>query len=171
MAYYHRGSPADAMARALGWFSIGLGVTEVLAGRSLARWMGMEERTALIRAYGAREVMAGVGLLSLGDPKPWMWGRIAGDALDIATLATGLTHDNPRRDNVAIALGAVTAASAMDAVCTRALYREEAAARTPPRDYGDRSGLPKPAAQMRGAARDAPIGTDMRTPEILRFRR
>lgn len=170
MAYYDRSSTADRMARGLGWFSIGIGLTEMLAGRSLARWMGMEDKTTLIRAYGAREVVAGIGLLSLGDPKPWIWGRIAGDGLDLATLAAGLTNDNPRRGNVLIALGAVTAASAMDAVCARALYEEEAAAWTPPRDYGDRSGLPKPAEQMRGAARDAPIGADMRTPEILKFR-
>lgn len=170
MAYYHRGSRADAMARGLGWFSIGLGLTEVLAGRNLARWMGMADKAALVRAHGTREIVAGIGLLSLGDPKPWMWGRIVGDGLDIATLATGLSHDNQRRGNVVIALGVVAAATAMDAVCASALYREEAAAWTPPRDYGDRSGLPKPAEQKRGAARDAPIGADMRTPEILQFR-
>lgn len=169
MAYYRRDSAGDALARGMGWFSIGLGVAELLAGRRLARWMGMEEHTGLIQAYGAREITAGIGLLAMGDPKPWMWGRIAGDALDIATLATGLHDDNPRRDNVRLALGAVVGATALDLVCAGMLHREEAAAWTPPPDYSDRSGLPRAPDAMRGAAKDAPIPEDFRTPAILRF--
>ncbi|AWK85741.1 cyclase dehydrase [Azospirillum thermophilum] len=170
MAYYHRGSPADGLARGLGWFSLALGATEILAGRSLARWMGMEDRTALIRAYGAREVMAGLGLVALGDPKPWLWSRVAGDALDLATLATGWTDDNPRRHNVGLAIGAVAAVTALDLLCVGEMHRQDqAAAALPPPDYSDRSGLPRPPDEMRGTARDAPVGADMRTPRILQF--
>lgn len=169
MAYYRRNSSADRMARGLGWFSIGLGVAELVAGRRIARWMGMEEQAGLIRAYGAREVATGVGLLAMGDARPWMWGRVAGDALDLATLATAHHDGNPRRENVATALGAVAAVTALDVLCTAMLHREEATAWTPPRDYSDRSGLPRPPAAMRGAAKNAPIPADMRTPDILRF--
>ena len=69
-----------ALARGLGWFSIGLGVAELVAPGQLARFLGMEERTELIRAYGAREIMTGIGILSQEDPTPWIWGRVAGDA-------------------------------------------------------------------------------------------
>ncbi len=169
MAYYNRSSPADSLARGLGWFSIGLGVAELMAGRSIARWMGMEDRTALIRAYGVREITAGVGLLALGDPKPWIWGRIAGDAVDMATLAAGM-QDNPRADNARIAFGAVVATTALDLICAQALHREEARYRSlPVPDYSDRSGFPRPVSAMRGDAGDAPIAEDMRTPTILRF--
>ncbi len=41
---------AHALAQGLGWFSLGLGLAEVLAPRNLARSLGMEERTGLIRA-------------------------------------------------------------------------------------------------------------------------
>jgi hypothetical protein len=61
---------------------------------SLARFLGMEERTELIRAYGAREILTGVGLLSQDDPVPWLWARVGGDALDLGTLAMGLRHDH-----------------------------------------------------------------------------
>ena len=169
MAYYHRGDTADALARGMGWFSIGLGVAEIVAGRRIARWLGMEEHTTLIRAYGVREIGAGMGLLALGDPKPWMWGRIAGDALDLGTLAAGLGRDNPRRDNVGIALAAVLGATALDVACTRMLHADESRHHAlPPPDYSDRSGLGGPPERMRGVARDAPIAEDMRTPTLMR---
>jgi hypothetical protein len=44
-------------------------------------------------------------------------------------------------------------------------YREED---QPVRDYGDRRGLPRPPEDMRGAARDAPVPQDLRTPAALR---
>jgi hypothetical protein len=39
------------VARGLGWFSIGLGFAEAAAGHALGRWLGMEDRTWLIRAF------------------------------------------------------------------------------------------------------------------------
>jgi len=40
----------------LGWFSIGLGLAEVLAPRSLTRGLGMEGHEQLMQAYGVREI-------------------------------------------------------------------------------------------------------------------
>ncbi len=49
------------VARGLGWFSIGLGLTEIVAGRQLCRTLGMpEDRDWVFRAYGVREIAAGV---------------------------------------------------------------------------------------------------------------
>lgn len=113
-----------ALARGLGWFSLALGAAELLAGRQLARAMGMDEYANLIRAYGAREVATGIGVLTRADPTPWIWGRVGGDALDLATLAVGLDRDNPRRENVAYAIAAVAAATALDLFCAVRLTRE-----------------------------------------------
>ena len=166
MAYAHDDT-ADSLARGLGWFSVALGLTELLGAESLGRWLGMEEHTGLLRAYGVRELATGVGILSTDDPTPWIWGRVAGDALDIATLATGLRHDNPARDNVGVALAAVAGVTVLDIVCGQWLSAESGP-RRPPRDYSDRSGLPRPPEAMRGAARDFEVPRDMRIPEPLR---
>ncbi|WP_204280332.1 hypothetical protein, partial [Raoultella ornithinolytica] len=63
----------------------------------------MEGKEALVRVYGAREI--GSGILSLSvDKNLGLWSRVAGDGLDIATVLTALRSDNPKRDNVGIAL-------------------------------------------------------------------
>jgi hypothetical protein len=160
---------AHSMARGLGWFSIGLGLAEVLAPRALTRGLGMQGSEQLLQAYGLREIATGIGILSSEQAAPWIWGRVAGDALDIATLATGLKEDNPKRDNVGIALAAVAGVTALDLVCGVSLARNSRpGARRPAIDYRNRVGFPKPPEQMRGTARDFEVPADMRTPEALR---
>jgi hypothetical protein len=87
------------LARYLGWFSLALGAPEVLAPRTLTRWLGMAGSEPVVSAYGVREIGSGVGALTSKNPAGWIWGRVAGDALDIATLAAGLRSDNPKRGN------------------------------------------------------------------------
>ena len=111
----------ERVAHGLGWFSIGLGLTEVLAGRDLGRAMGMEDRTGLIRGFGLREIATGLGILSRARPTAWVWVRVAGDALDLAALASGLTEDNPKRDNVALAIATVAGVTAVDIWCAQRL--------------------------------------------------
>jgi len=41
----------------------------------------------LLRAYGVREIGAGLGILSTDRPAFWLWNRVAGDAMDLATIA------------------------------------------------------------------------------------
>jgi hypothetical protein len=161
-------SATDTLARGLGVFSIALGLAEVIAPRSLARALGMDGQETLIRAYGLREIATGIGILASEDPTPWIWGRVAGDALDVATLVPGLDHDNPQRGNVALALAAVAGATALDVYCGQTLSREDTHPQLPARDYSGRSGLPRPPHEMRGIARDLEVPRDMRTPEALR---
>lgn len=90
---------ARSWARALGLFSIGLGLNEWTAAGGFANMFGMDRTRPAFKAYGAREIATGVGLLAARqNPAPWLWGRVAGDVLDLATLAPGLK--GPKRDNV-----------------------------------------------------------------------
>jgi hypothetical protein len=157
-------SSTMALARGLGWFSIGLGLAEMLAPRMLSEQLGMEGKEPLLRFYGAREMAAGAGILMSDNPGPWIWGRVAGDALDLATLAMRLEEKNPRKSNVAIALAAVAGVTALDCITAQALTTSS----RPAPDYSDRRGLPRPPEEMRGAARkDFTPPRDMRTPEAL----
>jgi hypothetical protein len=153
----------DQAVRGLGWFSMALGATELLAAPALARWLGVEGRENLIRAYGAREVMAGVLCLSV-DNGPGAWGRVAGDLLDIASLAAAYGGDNPKKGNVGLALAAVIGVTIADMATAQGLEKRHQR-KGPIRDYSDRSGFPKGVAAARGAAaRDVP--SDMRAAPI-----
>ena len=109
------------VARGLGWFSIGLGLTEVVAGRELGRALGMEDKGWLFRIFGVREIAAGVAVLAMDQPKAGMWARVAGDALDLAALGSGFTEDNPRKGNLAAAIVTVAGITALDYWCARRL--------------------------------------------------
>jgi hypothetical protein len=151
----------DRLARALGWFSIGLGLTELLAPRALTRWLGMEGSETLVRAYGIREIGAGIMTLS-PDKGLGLQSRVAGDALDIATLLAGLRADNPKRDNVMIALATVVGVTLLDIAGAKAVNTIQRRSETPQRTYRDRSGYPQGLERARGAARDFRTPPEMR---------
>jgi hypothetical protein len=155
------------VARGLGWFSIALGVAELVMTRGLARGLGMRGQQTLLRAYGLREVANGVAILQADRQAPWLWARVGGDALDIATLAAGMAG-NAKKANVAIALGAVAGVTALDVMTAQAVSNKERRARQPVRDYSRRSGFSRPIEEMRGIARDAAVPRDMRAPEAMR---
>ena len=140
----------ESLARGLGWFSIGLGLAEVLMPRAMARGLGMQGRENVLLLYGLREIVTGIGLLVASRRTPWMWGRVAGDALDIATLAA---HMRPgQRLGPAVGLAAVAGVTAIDAATAAALSARDRRRAQQFVDYSDRSGFPRPPAQMRGAA-------------------
>src|SRR5690606_37238608 len=142
----------DAMARGLGWFSIALGLTQLAAPRVLTRAVGMEGYEPVVRACGMREVTTGVGILASRDPTPWPWGRGAGCALDLVGLAAARRRDNPRKGNVGLALAAAAGVPALDMACAQRLHAGASRPARPIPDYRDRSGFPRPADAMRGAA-------------------
>src|SRR5688500_4378494 len=86
----HPDSASNALARSLGVVSIAVGLAELLATRRLSRALGMWGDHNVVRAYGLRGIATGVGILAANDPTPWIWGRVAGDALDAATLAPAM---------------------------------------------------------------------------------
>lgn len=152
-------SRADSLARGLGWCGIGLGIFEILAPQRVARMIGMESEAIepVIRIYGLREI--GTGVLTLSpDRVIGMWGRVAGDVLDVATLAKGLTRSNSRRSNVAAALMAVLGVTALDVLAANKITAQRAR-RSGTRRYLDRSGFPKGRDTQRTLSRSQrPIG-------------
>jgi hypothetical protein len=156
-----RHQAADRLAAGLGWFSIGLGLAELLMPSTLGRALGMKRREGLIRLYGLREIANGLAILGASNRAPWVWTRVAGDAVDIATLAGEYRGSSRRRRNVAIALGAVAGVTAVDIVCARAL--DGSARRVSLHDYSGRSGWPMGIEAVRGIARkDFEMPRDMR---------
>ena len=157
---------ATRAATGLGWFSIGLGLAELCFPRFFTRAFGMRGDEGLVRFYGLREIGAGVGLLTARDKAPWLWARVAGDGLDIATLAARLP-DRSSRANVEVALAMVAGVTALDVYAARALSQGTSQP-VLTYDYSARSGFPASPEAMRGIARDFQVPRDFQTPEALR---
>lgn len=113
------------LATGLAWFSIGLGLAEVLAPERLCEMLGMEGQEELVRLYGFREIATGLGIFSQREPTGWILGRVAGDVLDLATLGTAMTPRNRKRGNVLAAIGAVAGVMALDLLCHRQLTTQQ----------------------------------------------
>jgi hypothetical protein len=142
-------SASDRMARNLGWFSLALGALEIFAPERITRALGMEGQERLVRAYGFREIGAGVLSLSI-EKKAGLWSRVAGDALDIATLMAALRSDNRQSGNVLLALLLVGAITALDVAAAQAVTVRHAPSRGRRRMYYERTGYPKGMAASRG---------------------
>ena len=88
----------ERLASFLGWFSIGLGLTQVLAPRRFARFIGVrgdDDELRLVRLVGLRELASGVGILTRPRPAGWLWARVAGDVMDLALLGSALASGPP----------------------------------------------------------------------------
>jgi uncharacterized membrane protein len=112
------------LATGLGWFSIGLGLAEVLAPSAVARLIGIRNRgpsNLLIRLYGIREIGAGIGILAQSRPTGWLWGRVAGDAADLGSLGWALAQGSTDKTRAAIATAAVSGVTALDVLSAKNL--------------------------------------------------
>ena len=140
----------DVTARGLGWFSIGLGMAEVLMPRTIGRAVGISGGGALLFVYGLREIATGIGILKAKNQTPWLWGRVAGDALDIATVAT-LSRPN-RKLSAGLGIAALAGVTALDFTIARAMSERDQRRSRSWVDYSDRSGFSLPPEEMRGKA-------------------
>ena len=110
------------LAKGLGWFSIGLGMTELLCPRVIAKISGVpNSRTGLIRLYGLREIASGIAIFSQKEPAAGMWSRVAVDALDLASLGRAFTLPDANRGRVAFATANVLAVTALDLIAAKQL--------------------------------------------------
>ena len=115
------------LARALGWFSVGLGLTEMTAPEILARFIGVTSRPSLVRLMGLREIVSGMGILSGRNPTDWLWTRVGGDVIDLALLGAAFKSDSANRNRVSAATAAVAGVAALDFLCTREVGRHNGA--------------------------------------------
>jgi len=116
-------SDGRSLATFLGWFSVGLGVVELLAPRGLARAIGLRPSgatMATLQGLGLREIASGVGILSNPESKEWVGTRVMGDVMDLALLGVALVKSE-RPTRTAIASAAVLGVGALDLLATEQL--------------------------------------------------
>jgi uncharacterized membrane protein len=113
---------AKRLAKGLGWFSIGLGLAELLAPRAIANISGVSnEHTGLIRLYGLREIGSGITIFAQEKPTEGVWSRVVGDAIDLASLGVAASKPNAKLGRVAFATANVLAVTTLDVMCAMQL--------------------------------------------------
>ncbi|HYC48555.1 MAG TPA: SRPBCC family protein [Burkholderiales bacterium] len=114
---------SEQIARGLGWFSIGIGIAQLVAPRAMARLTGVPLPPALTVLCGLRELACGIGILTQPEPRPWVQARVVGDAIDLAVLGGAVLVPGVDQRRAAIAATAVAGVTALDAYCSRELER------------------------------------------------
>src|SRR5919112_57352 len=107
----------ERRARGLGWFSIGLGLAQIGAPRSVARFIGIndsDETRNTMFAIGLREITSGIGILSQPRAAGWVWSRVGGDLMDLALLGKAMSSDENDKSRVAAATAAVVGVTVLD---------------------------------------------------------
>jgi uncharacterized membrane protein len=111
--------PGERLAKVLGVASVALGAPLVAAPGRVARFVGLEDTAAtraVARLVGVRELDTAAAILPSSRPLPGVWGRVAGDGLDLALLGTALRSAAANRRRLAAATAAVAGIAALDAV-------------------------------------------------------
>ena len=123
-----RGTGGESLADFLGYFSIGLGLAELLAPSVMSRVVGIkrpdERSRATMRLMGLREIGHGLGILSNQQPAKAVWSRVAGDALDLALLGRTMANPENDRGRALFATANVLAVAALDVMCARQLSQQ-----------------------------------------------
>lgn len=115
-----------ALENFLGWFSVGLGLAEAAAPGAVAGLIGLREdarNRSLLRFCGLREIASGIGILTRPHPAAWLWGRVAGDLMDLRTLQSAAREaaDREKERRLGLAVLAVLGVTALDLYSGRRL--------------------------------------------------
>jgi uncharacterized membrane protein len=102
----------------LGWFSVGLGLAELLAPKAVSQLIGAPSNAQArntLRAMGLRELTSGILVLTQSQPAPALWSRVAGDFIDLALLGKASTRSS-RQTRLLAATAAVVGVTVLDAI-------------------------------------------------------
>ncbi|MBB5710195.1 hypothetical protein [Sphingomonas xinjiangensis] len=145
------------LSKGLGWFSLALGAAELLAPRKITQALDAQGHETLVKAFGAREIAAGLAILGAPAHAERVGSRVAGDALDLGALALA-ARNSPRNPWVWGAIGFVVGATIADVLVARGLKQVPDAEETAgaelalPRAGSGRATSAEPAHTARGVA-------------------
>lgn len=122
------------LAKFLGWFSVGLGLTEILAPRELARAIGVRDQYGFLPTAGIREIVGGIGILAQRRPTGFLWARVVGDMMDLAFLGANYLSRGTNKQRIAMSMVAVAGVTLLDLIAAeRHSEHPKALSQAPPK--------------------------------------
>jgi hypothetical protein len=110
--------PERKLAHFLGFFSFGLGITQLAVPDRVNAVIGVKDTPktrAIQRAVGVQELSAAQGIFALSPPTPVLWSRVAGDIVHLALLARAAQNGRNDRTKLGAAIASVIGITAVDA--------------------------------------------------------
>lgn len=104
----------ERLVKGLGWFSIALGLAELLAPRALARLIGAPQLRTILPSLGLREILPGIGILSGYGRGGWLWARVLGDIMDLSILGKAFDSRKSNRDKLQVTTASVIGVTLLD---------------------------------------------------------
>lgn len=114
------------LAKQLGFFSIGLGLAEMLFPAQVGELAGVSRgHRSFLPVLGAREIAHGLGILRSATPAVAVQTRVGGDAIDLAFLAASFFRSDSNKRRLVGATAAVLSVAALDVICSKRLISED----------------------------------------------
>lgn len=107
----------------LGIFSLALGAIEIFGAKKITRALDADGHETLVKAFGARELLAGANLVAAPAVATNVWNRVAGDVMDIIA-ASAAAKNSPKNNQTWAALAFVLAAAVVDTVVAIGLDKQ-----------------------------------------------
>lgn len=127
-----KGLDGRTLIDGLGYFSIGLGLTAILAPKFLSRLTGVgEQHSKWVRTVGARELANGWAILSQEKPVESVWSRVGGDVVDLAMLGAAYVSSGSKKGRVCMTSAAVAGIALLDFVAAQESTRRSKSTSAP----------------------------------------
>jgi uncharacterized membrane protein len=106
------------IAAGLGLFVLGLGITKLLAPRTVSTTSGVNASEGLIRTSGALNVASGINILNGGKPAPLGLARLGCIAMEATLIGRAATNAKSadRRSRIGITAAVIGAAAVFDLI-------------------------------------------------------
>lgn len=111
------------LTTALAWFSIGLGLVQLLVPGTVAKVSGLPAGPAIMRVLGARDMALAVGLINSRNAAIWQWAKVAGDAMDLVALGIAARTSPARKRRLAKTALLLAGMAALDVIAGNRVTR------------------------------------------------
>ncbi len=110
------------LSRGLGWLTLALGVSEVVAPRKLAKLIGVGDdgvTPLVMRLLGAKGIISSLNVLMQPQRPTPLWSRVAGDLVDLGLLGVAAGTKRMSGARLAGAVAATAGVLALDVFAAR----------------------------------------------------